>query len=137
MRLFRSLTLGQTVIMGRKTFESIGKPLAGRRCWVLSHHISPPPLRTFSSTHSLLESIGEAAYGEEFWLIGGAEIYRQLVPYCCEIVQTLLEESYGGDVFWRIPEDFTAVSSLLTNEQFTTYRLRRKSVAPLAFSAQC
>ena len=77
LRYFRQVTMGHDVIMGRRTFESIGRPLPGRRNLVLSHRpgLAIPGCEVFPS---LAEAIGAAADGA--FVIGGAEVYRQAWP---------------------------------------------------------
>ncbi|MDR0678718.1 MAG: dihydrofolate reductase [Puniceicoccales bacterium] len=133
LRLFRSLTLGHTIVVGRRTFDSIGGPLPGRDCWLLTRRELPvqfrESVRIFSGLDSLLPAIREASTERQLWVIGGAEVYRQLVPYCAEIVQTALRKSYAGDVRWQVPENFSRREILLNTKEFVTYRWRRNGIA--------
>lgn len=67
-------TLGKTIVMGKKTFESIGKPIPGRRNIVLTRdcNFMPEGIEVFESIKALLDSVGS----EELFVIGGKEIYR-------------------------------------------------------------
>ncbi|MDR2664189.1 MAG: dihydrofolate reductase [Puniceicoccales bacterium] len=136
LRLFRSLTVGHTVIVGRRTFDSLGGPLPGRSCWLLSRKELPSPfqnsVRPFANLDDLLAAIGEAPTDRQFWVIGGAEIYRQLAPHCTEIIQTALRRRYPGDVRWQIPKNFVRCEILLEAEEFVTYRWRRNGIAEVA-----
>jgi dihydrofolate reductase len=104
LRRFKRLTLGSTVIMGRKTFESMGRALPGRRNLVVaSHTIEVPGIETARSLEEALERAGqraaldgagaegggasgaprggEGAAGPDIWFIGGARIYEGAMPY--------------------------------------------------------
>ncbi|MDR1436012.1 MAG: dihydrofolate reductase [Puniceicoccales bacterium] len=132
MALFRRMTLGHTVIVGRRTYDSFGGPLPGRSCWVLSRHSKPEDGRPdanprhFHSAESLLKAANAAADGSEFWVAGGAEIYKLFAPHCCEIIETAIFAEYGGDVRWEIPNYFTRTEILLQTDKFTVYRWRRR-----------
>jgi dihydrofolate reductase len=107
LRHFKSLTLGKPVLMGRKTYESIGKALPGRTNIVLSRSEGFAPADCV-----LAKTLGDAriAAGAQpaLMVIGGAEIYRQCLPFAGRIHLTLVHASIeGGDtVFtgWRGPE---------------------------------
>jgi len=107
MRHFRSLTLGRHVLMGRKTYESIGKALPDRTNWVLSRspRFSPADCRVISN---LAEARAEAAGEFPLMVIGGAEIYRLCLPMARRIHLTLVHTQVDdGDTFfgeWRNPE---------------------------------
>lgn len=99
LQFFKRITLGHTVIMGRKTFESIGKPLPNRRNIVISRQ------KGYSSNgievaHSLEHAIELCQGEEEVFIIGGAEIYRQSLPYVDTIYQTRVDVEINGDAFF-------------------------------------
>jgi dihydrofolate reductase len=96
LKFFRRTTTGHALLMGRKTFESIGKPLPHRRNIVLS--------RTMPATEGIevIRDVAELAtlppLGEQkLFLIGGAELFRQLLPQCSDIYLTLVLKDYPGD----------------------------------------
>ncbi|MDR2667580.1 MAG: dihydrofolate reductase [Puniceicoccales bacterium] len=131
LRLFRSMTMGHTLLMGRKTFESLAKPLPGRTCWILSrrgdgdgrfHHA---PAQVFSSVDAMLRAVRAELPPMKFWVAGGAEIYNQLAPHCVEIIQTALVDNYAGDSHWQIPPGFVRGEVILSTNKFTTYRWHR------------
>lgn len=107
MRHFRSLTLGRHVLMGRKTYESIGKALPDRINWVLSRSsaFAPADCRVAST---LAEARAAAGGDLALMVIGGAEIYRLCLPLARRIHLTLVHAQISdGDVFfaeWRNPE---------------------------------
>ncbi len=107
MRHFRSLTLARQVLMGRKTYESIGKALPDRTNWVLSRSpgFAPADCRVVRT----LAEVREAAGAESpLMVIGGAEIYRLCLPLSRRIHLTLVHTQIAdGDTFfadWRKPE---------------------------------
>lgn len=110
LKHFRQLTTGQTVIMGRKTFESIGKPLPNRENFVVSRSrgVGVEGLRFFNS----LDKVFEAVKTEHAFIIGGAEIFRQTLEGVNGIYLTLINADYEGDAFYpEIPNYFTERSS--------------------------
>lgn len=76
LRHFRELTLGKPVLMGRRTYESIGKPLAGRHNIVLTRQ-AEVAIDGCTVVHSLDEAVDAAGDARELMIIGGAEIYRE------------------------------------------------------------
>jgi dihydrofolate reductase len=107
LRYFKALTLGHHILMGRKTYESIGKALPGRTNWVLSRSagFAPADCNVVRS----LEEARSAAGGESpLMVIGGAEVYRLCLPSAQRIHLTLVHTQVAeGDTFfadWRGPE---------------------------------
>ncbi len=107
LRHFKSLTLGKPVLMGRKTYQSIGKALPGRMNIVLSRSTDFSP--TDCTVVTTLEAAGAAAGGQAaLMVIGGAEIYRQCLPLASRIHLTLVHTQIedGDTMFagWRGPQ---------------------------------
>jgi dihydrofolate reductase len=102
MRYFREATRSKTVIMGRKTWESLPekfRPLPGRRNIVVTHD------RRYVAggavlAHSLEEAIDVAGNDGETFVIGGAELYRQALPMAQRLYLTEVAQAYDGDVFF-------------------------------------
>jgi dihydrofolate reductase len=107
LRHFKALTLGHDILMGRKTYESIGRALPGRTNWVLTRSpgFSPADCKT---ARTLAEAQSAAAGESPLMVIGGAEIYRLCLPSARRIHLTLVHtEIKDGDTFfadWRGPE---------------------------------
>lgn len=101
MKRFREITQGSVVIMGRKTYESFPKrPLPNRENLVLSRSAKAiDGAEVFPDIESVLERV-RGVVQKEVFVIGGAEIYRQLAPYCDEALITRVYESFGGDTFF-------------------------------------
>jgi dihydrofolate reductase len=96
LKRFKQLTMGHWMIMGRKTFESIGRALPGRTTVVVTH-------RDFAAPEGVrvARSIDEAlalAQGDEVFICGGAEIYRQTLPIADRMHFTRIEQPFQGDV---------------------------------------
>jgi dihydrofolate reductase len=89
---FKTVTMGKPVLMGRKTHESIGKPLPGRTNLVLTRDTGWK-----SQGVVVVHSIAEALQGDEVAGIGGAEIYRLLIPLAARIYLTRIEADIPGD----------------------------------------
>lgn len=95
---FKSTTLGKPIIMGRSTFESIGKPLPGRLNIVLSRTMSPVKgVLIFDSLDKALEHIKEAP---EVMIIGGAALYHQTINLVTYLYITVIHHAFEADVFF-------------------------------------
>src|SRR6201999_1043198 len=99
---FKQLTTGNVIVMGRKTFESIGKPLPNRETIVLSRsQFSLPGVRTISD----LSEIDLAGESREGFIVGGAQVYSQALPLCSDLYLTLVKRDLEGDAFFPAFED--------------------------------
>jgi len=98
LKHFKQLTTGHTVIMGRKTFDSVGKPLPNRRNIVVTRqNIQIEGCEVVNSLDAALESAkGEA----EVDIVGGAEIYRQAMPLTNFIYLTIVHQDFEADTFF-------------------------------------
>ncbi|OMF38301.1 dihydrofolate reductase [Paenibacillus sp. FSL H8-0548] len=104
MAFFKQKTLGKTVLMGRKTFQSLPKPLKDRRNVVLTRQPDFKP-EGCEIVHSL-EAALELAKTEELVVIGGADIYAQFLPFADIIYLTEVEAHIeGGDAFFPVFSD--------------------------------
>ena len=101
LKRFKQLTMGHHIIMGRKTFQSIGRLLPGRTTVVVTRQ---PDFQAAGAivTHNLHDAIAAARDDDEAFIIGGAEIYRQALPLVDRIYLTEVEADVAGDV--RFPE---------------------------------
>ena len=101
---FKKMTLGHTVVMGRNTYESIGKPLPGRDNWVMTKDQNLK-LEGCSMFHSLEEVVSNIQE-EEVFIIGGAKIYAAFFPIVERLYITWIDEGFHGDTFFpRIKEE--------------------------------
>ncbi len=161
-RWFKSLTLGSIVVMGRKTFESLGRPLPLRTNIVLTR--DPQGLAkdvAFQATYgdtlaegarigvedeqggfSTLEEravwlvgsyeklrpvIAHQSPGREVFVIGGAEIYTQLLPQCTDLYLSVVQRDVEGDAFFpELPEAFDLVDVVLRHPEFEVQHYRNR-----------
>jgi len=99
MAWFKQQTMGKPILMGRKTFESIGRPLPGRVNLILSRQ---PELRIDGCrvVHSLDEAIAAIPEADEIMVIGGAEIYALLLPRADRLYITEIDAAFDGDAWF-------------------------------------
>ena len=101
LKHFKKLTTGHTIVMGRKTFESLGKPLVNRKHIIFSQN---PDFKVDDEkvkvVHSLLEIQDLIEGKEEVFVIGGAMIYNFLMPYVNKMYVTEIEKDFDGDTFF-------------------------------------
>jgi dihydrofolate reductase len=97
LRRFKRLTMGHALVMGRKTFESIGPPLPGRRSVVITRQLDyrPANVEVVSSWEEARLLVAESG---EFFVIGGGEIYRLALPDADRIYLTVVSGEVEGDV---------------------------------------
>lgn len=103
LRRFKALTLGHIVLMGRKTWDSLGKPLPGRDNWVLSRDagFAPEGARVFRTLDDALAAAGERT----IMVIGGAQLYGLTLPLAQRLELTRVNAQLPGDTYFpRIDE---------------------------------
>lgn len=111
-KFFKDTTMGHCMLMGRKTYESIGRPLPGRKTIVLTRDKSFRADPQVAVVHDLNEALHVAEslvsqYPEPFFIVGGAEIYRQTLDLTDEIFLTEVHGNYRGDAFYAgVPVGF-------------------------------
>ena len=111
---FRTTTSGHPVVMGRKTFDSISRPLPKRTNVVITRN-TELQIEGCTMAHSLSEAIEMFDSSEEVFIIGGAEIYRQAMPLADRIYLTIVDKEYEGDS--SFPEiDYSAWKELSREE---------------------
>jgi len=101
LRFFKQTTRGHTLIMGRKTFESLANPLPHRDSWVVSRNksYSADGITTFQSINDALSAAEEKGL-ETVFILGGGEIYRQSMAIADKLIITEVHESFEGDTFF-------------------------------------
>jgi dihydrofolate reductase len=120
---FKEVTLGHCVLMGSKTYLSIGRALPGRRNLVVSR------TRSWEGVEMIRDLAGfdTAKYAEEVYVIGGAEIYGQLLDRCDELLITQLRAEYSGDVYFPEYESkFSRVEQIRETPDYTIFRYARR-----------
>ena len=99
MQWFRRQTMGKPVLMGRKTFDSIGRPLPGRLNLIMTRQ-QGLEIEGCTVVHSLAEAVAAAGDAEEIMVIGGAEIYARLLPMARRLYMTRIEHAFEGDAWF-------------------------------------
>ena len=114
---FRRSTIGRTVLMGRKTFESLGRPLKDRRNVILTRNVDYAP-DGCEIVHSLEEAMTRyaASREDELVIMGGAELYKQFLPHADKLLLTEVDADIDGDAYF--PEFDLAGWSLVNSEPF-------------------
>lgn len=132
LAFFKKMTTGATVLMGRKTFASIGRALPKRENWVLTREagFGAEGVRVFGS----LEEAVAAGAGRAVWVIGGAEVYAQALPWCSELYVTRVDLAPDGDATMpRFEETHACAEVVETTELYRIERyVHRALVSPEA-----
>ena len=124
---FKATTTGHVIVMGRKTFESIGKPLPNRTTIVLSRSAwTHPGVQTVRS----LDELPNLATDRQVFICGGAQIYEQALPLCSDLFLTLVKrEVVGGDAFFPPFEDkFELFEEIRDTPEFKILHYRHKGI---------
>ncbi|HSU57168.1 MAG TPA: dihydrofolate reductase [Candidatus Dormibacteraeota bacterium] len=122
---FKKMTTGHIVVMGRKTFESIGKPLPNRTTLVLSR--SPDQIPGVKVIKDLAEIVSYATEGQQVFICGGAQVYQKALPMCSDLYLTLVKRTVEGDTFFPPFEDqFRLAEMLQENPDFKILHYCRK-----------
>jgi len=100
LKRFKQLTMGHSLIMGRKTFESIGRPLPGRTTIVVTNR-SDYERDGVQVVHSIEEALSRTT-DDEVFIAGGAEIYRQTIDRTDKLYLTVIEKQFAGDAFFPV-----------------------------------
>ena len=126
LKWFKKITTGHAILMGRKTWDSLGKPLPNRRNITLS--------RSMKATDGVevirsLDELETLDLSGNVFVIGGGELYEQLLPRCDELYLTsVLMEVPAGDAFFpRHDDSFEPAEILAETEDFILRRWKRKS----------
>ena len=96
---FKALTTHNAILMGRKTFESIGKPLPNRTNIIMTRdqHFSAPGCIVI---HDFMQAAQHIPHNQKLFIIGGAEIYQQLLDHVNYIYLTIIHHDFKGDVYF-------------------------------------
>ena len=131
LQFFKKVTMGYPIIMGRKTWESIGRPLPGRRNIVVSRNTSYSAVgaELVSSLEQALDSLKEF---KRVFVIGGQQLFNQAFPLADELFITEIELQVEGDTYFEIPDpsDWQEIDRVQEKEgeiEFAYVTLRRKA----------
>jgi len=122
---FKEVTMGHAILMGRKTFESIGKPLPGRRNLVITR------TGNYSGVELVrdLKEFDPALYGiedQEIFIIGGGEIYGSLLDRCETIYATIVKEEFVGDAYFpEFDSQFKIAETIRETPEYDIFRYQR------------
>lgn len=114
LKHFKAITSGHPVVMGRRTYESLGRPLPGRTNVVITRQ--PLTLPGCTVVHSLAEAVALFPADEEVFVIGGAQIYAEALPSADRFYLTRVEQVYEGDT--RFPDWDESDWRLVASERF-------------------
>ncbi len=122
LRYFKEVTMGAPLIMGRKTFDSIGRPLPGRLNIVITRNTEyrPPGVTVVHSLDAALKAANDSGAPHTPFLIGGGDLFTQGLRLCNRIYITWIEKDFPGDAYfpeWP-KEEFTQVSCVAKEEPF-------------------
>ncbi len=99
LKRFKALTTGHAIIMGRKTFESIGKPLPNRTSIIITRQ-KDYKQDSCIVVHSIQEALEAVKNQEKVFIIGGGTIYKEAIPQADELFLTLVHHDFEGDTFF-------------------------------------
>ena len=119
LKFFKRTTLGHIIVMGRKTYDSLGKPLPGRENWVVSREADIAGVTVLRS----FDAIEEPSDGRQLYVIGGAQLYAALLPRCSELLLTRIDRDVEGDTFFPEFESTFDTGEIL--ESGPDYEIRR------------
>jgi dihydrofolate reductase len=97
LKRFRALTMGNPIIMGRRTWESLGRPLPGRRNLVVSRNLAENGCEVFACLES---AIAACAGSHDAFIIGGASLYEAALESSDRLLLTLLDADFAGDTYF-------------------------------------
>jgi len=126
---FKRLTTGHIVVMGRKTFESIGKPLPNRTTIVVTRSAEPIPGVQTVSDLSQIDPTAPAFEGREVFICGGAQIYQQMLASSSDLYLTVVKREVQGDAFFPPFEDkFELAEQLAESPEFRILHYRNRDI---------
>ena len=132
LKNFKKLTLGKTVIMGRLTYDSIGKPLPNRTNIVLSRSLKDKKVNVLSNVEEALEVTSAE---EEVFIIGGQDIYSQTIRKATKLYITMIDSEIEGDKFfpnidfsdWKIIDSLSYSKGECNSHDFTVQVFIKKN----------
>lgn len=119
---FKKMTTGNVVVMGRRTFESIGKPLPNRETIIVSRNgFSVPGVKTVNSLEQIINDKASQSDPREYFLCGGAQIYQAGLDRCSDLYLTLVLKEFEGDAFFPPFESDFEVKKII--QEAADYRI--------------
>ena len=124
---FKKMTTRQVIVLGRRTFESIGNPLPNRTTVVLTRSAEPIPGVLVISDLSRLDPAQPPFAGREIFICGGAQLYNEALPLCSDLYLTLVKRIVEGDTFFPPFENrFDLVAELRDEPEFKILHYRNQ-----------
>ena len=125
LQRFKKLTFGHSIIMGRKTYESIGRPLPNRTNIIITRNceFKPEGCLTVSSIKAALQ-LGKVKDEKEVFIIGGGQIYEQALPFADKLYLTLVEGDFQADTFFPDYSQFKKVVFKSPTHTYQKYHYR-------------
>ena len=124
LKFFKKTTMGHPILMGRKTFESIGKPLPGRQNIVLSSTL--PPREGVDENRNFGELAQVCESSQTVFLIGGAQLFDTLLPQCDGLYLTWIEHPYEGDTWFPEFEDLFEAPEIIGSGEGMEFRYYKR-----------
>jgi dihydrofolate reductase len=129
LKRFSEITMGHPVVFGRKTFESIGRPLPDRKNIIVTEQ-RDYRVEGASVVHSLADALSLCSNGDEVFICGGGSVYQKMISRADRIYLTVVHRVYEGEtLFPEIPADFAEVSREEVKEAipYAVVRYERRS----------
>lgn len=130
LKWFQEVTSGCTVIMGRKTWDSLPvefRPLPGRDNVVVSRSVGEDALPGAIVAHTLNQAFNMALVEKDVWVIGGAQLYVEALPFTDELYLTVLDREFDGDTYFPEFEHlFTFIEDIRKGEGWTVKRFKKR-----------
>lgn len=135
LQYFKKMTMGKTMVMGRKTFESLPGMLPGRKHVVLTRNRDLSFPEGVEVLHDLEEVMKYKEYPEEVMIIGGGELFNYFLPHCEKLYITYVKKEFQGDTYFPLEKlkDFTEVNRETMLDEysgieldFTVYQKKEK-----------
>ena len=134
LKHFKSITMGKAIVMGRKTFESIGRPLPGRTNIIITRNTGFQA-EGCTVVHSIEDALDLSVKQDEIMIIGGASFYEQILPRADRIYLTLIDEKFEGDALfpkynqsdWQETEHIKHMPDEKNKYQYSFIVLNRKT----------
>ncbi|BCJ94546.1 dihydrofolate reductase [Anaerocolumna cellulosilytica] len=98
---FRELTTGKTIIMGRRSYDEIGRPLPDRKTILISSKLNIQD-NNCVTVSSLIEALRLTKHEEEVFISGGGQVYEEALPFLDRIYLTVIDKEYDGDIYFPV-----------------------------------
>lgn len=123
---FKKMTTGQVIVMGRKTFESIGKPLPNRTTIILSREGFSHPGAMTAADLKAVDWLAPGLAGREIFICGGGQVYAQTLGDCSDLYLTLVKRTVEGDAFFPpFEKEFHLAAEIMDKPEFKILHYRR------------